>query len=168
LKPYVILVIVLAGAIWLMMDKLSEQAVKHRPTQIVSAHEAPREGVGGVMTPVTPQPGLADEQSKAKIWDVNEITAHFDDNEVTAESLFWPQTFFEGTIDSVETYAISGALLTVRATVSRASLLCNVDPEDMSALAALHRGQTAVFVGSSARRLGTVFFEHCKFVNPAS
>jgi hypothetical protein len=119
--------------------------------------------------PVTPQRELADEQSRAKVWDVNEITAHFEDNEGTAEGLFAPQTFFEGTIESIETNALSGARVIVDATGIRGSLMCDVEAEDVSGLASLHRGQTAVFVGSSARKfMGLVIFNHCRFVNPAS
>lgn len=95
MKPYVVLVIVLIAAIWVMMDKLAEQPVRHRTARVSNIHEVPREGVGGMVMPVTPQRELADEQSRAKVWDVNEITAHFEDNEVTAEGLFAPQTFFE-------------------------------------------------------------------------
>jgi hypothetical protein len=163
------MVIVLIVAIWVMMDRLSEEPVKHRAARTVVAHEVPREGVGGVVSPEAPRRGNADELSKAKVWDVNEITSHFEDNEVTAESLFSPQTFFEGMIESIETNALSGARVTVHAIAFRSSLMCDVDVEDVSGLASLHRGQTAVFVGSGARRfVGTVFLHHCKFVNPAS
>jgi uncharacterized Fe-S radical SAM superfamily protein PflX len=48
------------------------------------------------------------------------------------------------------------------------SLLCDVDDEDVSSLASLHRGEADLFVGSQARKfIGTVMFNHCKFVNPA-
>jgi len=171
-KPYVVMVIVLIVAIWVMMDKLSEEPVKHqaaRTTRTVVHHEVPREGVGGMVAPKAPRRGNADELINAKVWDVNEITTRFEDNEVTAESLFSPQTFFEGMIESIETNAFSGARVTLHAIAFQSSLTCDVDAEDVFGLASLHRGQTAVFVGSGARRfVGTVFLHHCKFVNPAS
>src|ERR1700678_3105211 len=153
-----------------MMDKLAEQPSKHRAARVSSTHEVPRDDVGDTMKLVTPRHGVADEErDKVKVWQVNEITARFDDTEDTAESLFSPPTFFEGTIESVETNAISGARVTVHATGFPASLLCDVDAEDVSSLGGLHRGETDFFVGSGARRfLGTVIFNHCKFVNPAS
>jgi len=168
-KPYVVLVIVLAVAIWVMMDKLAEQPVRHRTARVSNTHEVPREGVGGMVTPVTPQRGVADELSNAKVWEVNQITAHFEDNEVTAESLFSPQTLFQGVIESIETNALSGARVTIDATGFRGSLMCDVEAEDVSGLASLHRGQTAVFSGSGARKfMGLVIFDHCRLVNPAS
>ena len=61
MKPYVVLVIVLAVAIWVMMDMLSDQPVKHHPARVSNTHEAPRDGVGGTLIAVgnTKEPTLS-------------------------------------------------------------------------------------------------------------